>query len=240
MACHREDLGGEQLLLAGPLDGRGAVRDVVVERAQKNVVRENAWYASDGAAKGDLGPEEHVAEDAILGRRAQFEQVAGAGDASTPADLAFSAVMAEEELGACFERRAHHAGHLDVFIMNGAPGVGECKLRVSGEEGKDLSSETGVEVVIIGEAEEELAARLLDEKVAVLRNRDGAGMAESSQATPDITGDNCLGIVGGAVVGDDDFDVRRGLGEGALDGAADKMRAVEGGYGDGQAGRHSE
>src|SRR5512142_2688963 len=64
-------------------------------------------------------------------------------------------------------------------------------------------------------------------------------MAESSQTPTSVARDDGLGVIGGAIVGNDDLDIRRGLGKRTLDGTPEKMGTVHGRDSNGQARWHS-
>lgn len=124
-------------------------------------------------------------------------------------------------------------GDRDVFVIDGAAGVDEGKLGVLLKMLEDAFGELGFEEVVVGEAEEEFALGLAHEERTMLRGGDGGVVPKGADATVGVAGDDGGSVVSGAVVGDEDFDFGRGLGERAFNGAGEQVGAIHRGNGDG-------
>src|SRR5262249_5686822 len=145
--------------------------DVVWISPEKDVVGQHARYAAHWSLEGQLGPEEHVAEDPIIWLRPDLPQCPGARHASAPRDFAGTFVVGRQKLEAGFDLGPDHSGDFDILVVYGAASVDERKLRVPGEQGNDLRSEFRLEKVVIREAEKELTTGLLLQKSTVLGGR---------------------------------------------------------------------
>ena len=228
-----------QFRLASPDFRRSAVRNIVVPRAQKDVMGKYSGDASDRSSEEQLRPEEQVAHDAVVRLRAEFPQVAYTRHAGAPTDFPLSAVVLCKELQAGFQRRSDQSGYLNIVVMYRTARVNESRFRVPVPGSEHFGRELRLQIIVIGEAEKKLSRRLLDEKLAMPGRRHGGRMPECAEAAAREAFDDLGGLVVRTIVGDEDLYIRGSLSKRALDGAAEKVRAVDRGDSDTQT-RHQE
>src|SRR6266511_973780 len=101
------------------------------------------------------------------------------------------------------------------------------------KDGEHFRGELRFQEIIIEESEEEFPPRLSDQELTVLVSGHGHFMAECAQSWIGVAGDHRWRGVGGAIVGDQNLYLRRGLRERTFNRPSHQISTIEGGNGDG-------